>query len=158
MKRLPSGFTLLEVVVATALLSVGVGMAFQLFSAGLGNVERIERAHRAMEHAENVMNELLSDQNVVGPLHVSADLDDMFRYRATVDYWEPPGDGGLSLDLAQPRVDLLIIVVDVYFKNDRYGKFYRTSCLKAVGRPLEEGAGPGVPSGNPLQRLFGGPR
>ncbi|GAB4237226.1 MAG: hypothetical protein Kow00109_11110 [Acidobacteriota bacterium] len=158
MRRKHPGFTLLEVVVATALLSVGVGMAFQLFSAGLGNVERIERAHRAMEHAENVMNELLSDQNVIGPLHVSADLDDEFRYTATVDYWQPPSEGGLSLDLAQPRVDLLIIVVDVHFKNDRLGKVYRTSCLKAVGRPLEGETGPGVPSGNPLQRFFGGPQ
>ncbi|HON00954.1 MAG TPA: type II secretion system protein [Acidobacteriota bacterium] len=152
------GFTLLEVLVATSLLCVGVGLGLQLFSSGLGNVERIEKAHRAMEHAENVMNELLSDRNVVGPLRVAADLDEEFSYSATIDYWEPPSTPMLQLDPAQQQVQLLAIVVDVHFKNDRYGKMYRTVCLKSVTLAPPEGGPPGLPTGNPLQRRFGGRR
>ena len=65
------GFTLLEVVVATALLGIGVGVAMQVFSGGLKNIQRIDMAHRAMNHAENVMNEILSDQSITGPTEIS---------------------------------------------------------------------------------------
>ena len=50
------GFTLLEVVVAVAILGIGMGVAMQIFSGGLKNVHRISQAHRAMNHAENIMN------------------------------------------------------------------------------------------------------
>jgi prepilin-type N-terminal cleavage/methylation domain-containing protein len=152
MKR--RGFTLLEVVVATALLGVGVGIAMQVFSGGLGNMRRIDLAHRAMNHAENVMNEILSDQSITGPIQLSGDLDEDFSYTASVQYWNPPEDQGLKLDITQKPMELLSVVVDIQFKHDRFGKHYRAVCLKAVSLQPEQGGL--VPSGNPLQRLFGG--
>ena len=150
------GFTLLEVVVATALLGIGVGVAMQVFSGGLKNIERIDMAHRAMNHAENVMNEILSDQSITGPTELSGDLDEDFSYSASVQYWTPPEDQGLSIDITENKIDLLSVVVDIQFKHDRFGKHYQAVCLKAVSLQPEPG-GP-VGPGNPLQRLFGGRR
>ncbi len=148
------GFTLLEVVVATALLGIGVGIAMQIFSGGLNNMRRIDLAHRAMNHAENVMNEILSDQTITGPTELAGDLDDDFSYTATIQYWDPPEDQGLQLDITQDRMDLLSVVVDIRFKHDRFDKHYQAVCLKAISLQPQQG-GP-VPTGNPLQRLFGG--
>ncbi len=148
------GFTLLEIIVAVAVLGVSVGVALQIFSGGLNNVRRIELAHGAMNHAENVMNEILSDQDLISPVQLSGDLDEEFRYTATVDYWEPPRDR-LELDLVQSRVDLLSVVVDIHFKNDRFGKRYRAVCLKAVSLEPPPGEGPPL---DPIRQLFGGRR
>jgi prepilin-type N-terminal cleavage/methylation domain-containing protein len=148
------GFTLLEIIVAVAVLGVSVGIALQIFSGGLNNVRRIELAHGAMNHAENVMNEILSDQDLISPVQLSGDLDEEFRYTATVDYWEPPRDR-LELDLVPSRVDLLSVVVDIHFKNDRFGKRYRAVCLKAVSLEPPPGEGPPL---DPIRQLFGGRR
>ena len=53
------GFTLLEVIAALAILGIAVGVMMQIFSGGLKNIHRIDMAHRAMHHAENVMNQVL---------------------------------------------------------------------------------------------------
>lgn len=149
------GFSLLEIVVAVAILGAGVGAALQIFSGGMNNIRRIDMAHRAMNHAENVMNEILSDQNILGPITLSGQLDDDFSFDVAVDYWEPPNQG-LQLELVENRIDLLSIVVDINFKHDRFGKKYRAVCLKAVS--LEpQGQGPGPGGFDPIRQLFGGP-
>jgi len=147
------GFTLLEVMVAVAIMAVGVAIAMSIFSGGLKNIYRIDMAHRAMSHAENVMNELLSDQSIREPQHFAAELDDDFRYTATVDYWEEPQER-LSIDTTQVPVYLLTVQVEVHFKNDRFGKLYRASCLKAVPQTqADQGLAPGSDA---IRRLFGG--
>ena len=147
------GFTLLEVVVAVAILGVGVGAAMQIFSGGLKNIHRVEMAHRAMNHAENIMNEILSDEAIIGPTQISADLDEDFSYSAEVDYWDAP-ESELALNPVETRIELLSVVVDVHFKNDPNGKKYRAICLKSVSL-LPEGGGPLGTMPNPLQQLFG---
>lgn len=146
------GFTLLEVVVAVAILGVGVGISMQIFSGGLKNIHRIELAHIAMNHAENIMNEILADAEIIGPAQLSGDLDDDFNYTAQIDYWTPP-DEGLSLDIVENKIELLSVVVEINFKNDRFGKKYRAACLKAVALEPEFGmSGTGL---DPIQQLFG---
>jgi prepilin-type N-terminal cleavage/methylation domain-containing protein len=148
------GFTLLEVIVAVALLGVGVGTAMHIFSSGLKNVHRIGLANRAMNHAENVMNEILSDESIISPTSLSGDLDPDFNFSAEVEYWEPE-DQELSLDLTENKIDLLSIVVDVNFKNDRFGKRYRVVCLKAVSLEPQLGGPPFNAPPDPIQQLFG---
>lgn len=145
------GFTLLEVIVAVAILGIGMGVAMQIFSGGLKNIHRIAQAHTAMNHAENIMNEILSDETIIAPTEISDDLDDDFSYTAVVDYWEPPAQE-LSLEVAEPPMEILSVVVDIHFKNDRRGKKYRAICLKSVSLVPELG-----PAGmaEPLQQLFG---
>ncbi len=144
-----SGFTLIEVVVALAILGVSVAIVMQIFSSGLKNLRRIELAHRAMSHAENVMNEVLADREVIGSGAMSGELDDEFRYTAQVTEWEMPQEQ-LSLELAVPTSLLLQVTVQIHFVDDRFGKSYRLSTLKTVSTS-------GLPQsladpGNPLQQ------
>ncbi|UCF36652.1 MAG: hypothetical protein JSU96_17840, partial [Acidobacteriota bacterium] len=95
----------------------------------------------------------LTNQEIIGPTNLAGDLDSDFSYTADVEYWEPPEDRGLKLDLNQQRMELLSVVVDIHFKNDRYGKIYRAACLKAVSTLPGPGQGPmGI---DPIQQLFG---
>ena len=150
--RRARGFTLLEVVVALAIMAVGVVAALSVFQGGLRNVRRIDLAHRAVSHAENVMNEILADQSVREPRHLSGDLDEDFSYTATVDYYEEPADR-VTLNVVEVNAYMLSVLVDVHFKNDPNGRLYRMVCLKTV--PRETGQGPLDPN-DAVRRLFGG--
>ena len=153
MKNSQNGFTLLEVVVAIAILGAGVALALQIFSGGLNNIQRIEMAHEAMYHGENVMNDLLADRDLREPANFSGDINDEFGYSAVVDYWDPP-ESMMSLQTPEEKMFLLQVVVDVHFKNDRRGKIYRLTSLKGVsqdsGQPYQDPA-------DAIRRLFGGP-
>lgn len=147
-----SGFTLIEVVVALAILGVTVAIVMQVFSSGLKNLRRIDLAHRAMGHAENVMNEILADGEITGAGSTAGELDEEFRYTAELVEWEPPGDE-LALDLTQPGIYLLLVTVRIHLVNDRFGKLYRLSSLKAVAKSLLPESL--VESGNPMQQRTG---
>ena len=153
--RLSPGFTLLEVLVAVSILGLGVAVTMQTFSGGLKNVRRIDLAHRAMGHAENVMNRLLSDEDLVGPIQLEGNLDEEFDYTATVDFWEPPRPG-LSLEIALPPVNLLLVEVRVRYRNDSRGKFYTTRCLKLVPDPYAAPTNRGRPQSEMERILRGG--
>ena len=155
--RRSTGFTLLEVLVAVSILGLGVAVTMQIFSGGLKNVRRIDLAHRAMGHAENVMNRILSDEDLVGPIQLEGNLDDEFDYAATVDFWEPPRQG-LSLQIAVPPVNLLLVEVRVRYRNDSRGKFYTVRCLKLVPDPYAAPANRGGPQSEMERILRGGGR
>jgi prepilin-type N-terminal cleavage/methylation domain-containing protein len=147
-----AGFTLLEVVVATTILALGISVSLRIFSEGLNSVSRIDLAHKAMNHAENIMNEILSDESVVGPTNLGGDLDEEFSYTAAVDFWQE-AQGELVLAPVEPRVQLLSVQVDVHFKNDIRGKLYRAISLKTV--PTEAASTSPLNSTNAIRRLFG---
>lgn len=148
------GFTLLEVIVAVSVLGIAVAAAMQIFSGGLKNLRRIDMAHQAMEHAENVMVEILSDEDLRYPVELADDLDEEFSYTAVVDYWETASlEEELFLEVAKPRVSLMRVHVEIHFKNDRHGKRYQADCLKLVPNETE-GPVEGT-SGNPLRQLLG---
>ncbi len=155
--RRSTGFTLLEVLVAVSILGLGVAVTMQIFSGGLKNVRRIDLAHRAMGHAENVMNRILSDEDLVGPIQLEGNLDDEFDYTATVDFWEPPRQG-LSLQIAVPPVNLLLVEVRVRYRNDSRGKFYTVRCLKLVPDPYAAPANRGGSQSEMERILRGGGR
>ena len=144
-----SGFTLLEVVVALAILGVSVAIVMQIFLGGLKNLRRIDLAHRAMSHAENVMSEILADREIIGEGARSGELDNEFRYTAEVTEWEIPQEQ-LSLELVAPTSRLLQVTVLIHFVNDRFGKSYRLSTLKTVSNAdLPQSL---ADPGNPLQQ------
>lgn len=144
------GFTLIEVVVALAILGISIAIVMQIFAGGLKNLHRIDLAHRAMSHGENVMNAILSDPELVDAGSLSGELDDDFRYTAEITDWESPEDQGLSLDLTDPGIRLLQVTVVIHFVNNRFGKMYRLTSLKAISE--EPIPGSLAEGGNPLQQ------
>lgn len=147
------GFTLLEVVVALAIMGIGVATALSIFSGSLKNLRRIDLSHRAMTHAENVMNEILSDEGIREPRTLGGDLDEEFNYTASVTLWEEPRER-VSLDITEPPAYLLGVSVEIHFKNDPNGKLYRAVCLKTISKqtPEEYMTAPN----EAIRRLFGG--
>ncbi len=147
------GFTLLEVVVALAIMGIGVATALSIFSGGLKNLRRIDLAHRAMSHAENVMNEILTDESIREPRNFSGDLDEDFSYTASVTLWEEPKER-LALDITEPPAYILGVDVEIHFKNDPNGKLYRAVCLKTISKqsPDQYTTAPN----EAIRRLFGG--
>jgi general secretion pathway protein I len=141
--RRTSGFTLLEVVVALAVVGIGVTLGMQLFSGALKNIRKMELATHAMNHAENVMNEILSDENIKAARSMHDDLDENFRWEAVIEEFQIPEQSEWRSTQPFP-MKLLNVRVDVIYKNDRYGKLYRLSCLKPVG--LREPLAPGSPA------------
>ncbi len=124
--------------------------AMQIFSSGLRNLDRIELAHRAMNHAENLMSEILSDETVRQPADLSGNLDEEFSYTAVVDYWEEEKPQ-FSIEVATLPIYLLSVQVEVNSKNDPYGKVYRTVSLKAISEQLVASE---IPA-DTIQQLFG---
>ena len=59
-RRNPAGFTLLEVLVATAIVGTAVAALLSLFSATLGNIQRLEAPERALLLGRTKFNELLT--------------------------------------------------------------------------------------------------
>ncbi|RPI22709.1 MAG: type II secretion system protein [Acidobacteria bacterium] len=148
------GFTLLEVVVALAIMGIGVATALSIFSGSLKNLRRIDMAHQAMSHAENVMNEILTDESIREPRDFSGNLDDEFSYTASVDMWEEPQER-VSLNIVEPPAYMLSVRVDIHFKNDPNGKFYRSVCLKTISKePLQQNQQ--MAPNEAIRRLFGG--
>ena len=157
------GFTLLEVVIALAIASVGITLALQLFSGALNNLRKMDLAGQAMGHAENVMNEILSDENIKGARTMHDDLDDNFRWEAFIQEYEIPEMARWNPGQGPPfPLKLLNVRVDVIYKKDKNGKLYRLSCLKPVGlREIQRlglaPSGAPVPGGSPVQaNPFGG--
>ncbi len=142
------GFTLLEVAVALALLVIGLAITMEVFSGGFKNIHRVDFAHRAMSHGENVMNEILTNEEISGPTRLSGDLDEDFSYSAEVTDWEEPSEK-LNIDVVVPNVRLLKIDLKIQFKNDRFGKYYQLRCLKAIS--LQGDVNQVV---DPIQQLF----
>lgn len=141
------GFSLLEVVIALAIVGVGITLALQLFSGALKNVRKIDFAGQAMNHAENVMNEILSDETIKGPIARHDDIDDNFRWEAIIQDFEIPEQS--QWDSPQPfPMKLLHVRVDVIYKKDKNGKLYRLSCLKLVGLRPTNNLGVTTPFGN----------
>ena len=101
------GFTLIEVIVAIAILAISLVMIMQLFSGGL----RASRAScdytRAIVHAKDKMEELSVD-----PVQDSGEFEDGFKWESEV---QTPGE--LNKELEDTGFNLLKIKVKISWFN-----------------------------------------
>ncbi len=94
-----AGFTLLEILVATAILGTSVAALFGLLSGSLGNMQRLQAPAKAMMLAQSRMNELLAAGVETGggtamalPLDQSIQgrWDDQYRWEALATRFNAP--------------------------------------------------------------------
>ena len=87
-----SGFTLVEVIVAMAIVSISFVMIMQLFSGGLRASRTSCDYTRAVVHAKNKMEELSFD-----PIADSGNFDDGFNWQTEFEPYEEPEDSNFKL-------------------------------------------------------------
>ncbi len=83
------GFTLLEVLVALAVMALAATVALSLMSGSLRNIRKAQERTRAIEHAESVMEEALLDASIQQPTTLTGNLPDGSQWVVRVeDYLE----------------------------------------------------------------------
>jgi general secretion pathway protein I len=86
------GFTLVEVIVAMAIVGISLVMILQLFSGGLRASRTSCDYTRAVVHAKNTMEELSYD-----PVPGSGNFDDGFNWRTEIEPYEESEESGFKL-------------------------------------------------------------
>ena len=83
------GFTLLEVLIALAILAIATTVTLSLISGSLRNIHKVQQRTRSIEHAESVMESALIDSSILGPTSNSGSFQDGTSWIVRVeDYTE----------------------------------------------------------------------
>jgi general secretion pathway protein I len=70
------GFTLLEVLIALAILAIAATVTLSLISGSLSNIRKVQQRTRAIEHAESIMESALIDPSTLQPTSNSGSFQD----------------------------------------------------------------------------------
>lgn len=114
-----AGFTLLEILVATAILGAAVAGLFGLLTGSLGNMRRLRGPSQALLIGETRMNELLAAGIATGkdmpgtiPLDqkIEGQWNDQYRWEALATRFHPPEH------LSPGQRIMVRFVVDVFWK------------------------------------------
>lgn len=108
------GFSLLEVLVAFAILAVALGALMQVFATGLRNTALAEEYTLATLHAESVLatlgTEIALEDGTLGD-----ELDEKYSWRATITEYV---DEDSPADDFRARAIPYQIAVEVYWESD----------------------------------------
>jgi len=92
MQAREAGFTLIEVIVAMAILSITFVLIMQLFSSGLRASRTSCDFTRAVVHAKDKMEELSGE-----PVQESGEFEDGFKWETEVQAYKELEEAGLNL-------------------------------------------------------------
>ncbi len=134
-RKLSAGFNLLEVIVALAILSIGVTAVVELFSGGL-RLGRVSREYtQAMNFASFKMEEIAT-QNTVEEGEDEGEFDATFRWKIGVEKVDIlPGDKGTDF---KPPADLYHVRVSVFWNSGTKERSASLETYKTVKTGLEE--------------------
>ena len=128
------GFTLLEVLVATAILGTAVAALFGLLSGSLGNMQRLGAPSRAMLLGQSRMNELLATGvETGGRATVAMPLDQKLQGRWDDQYrWEALATRvNTDSDISPGQVIMVHVSLDVFWQTSP-GKQEKKLSLETV--------------------------
>ncbi len=138
------GFTLLEVLVALAILGVGVSLTPSLISGTLANIRKVQLRTRTIQHAEAVLELALLDDNIRKPTRFTGDFEDGTRWQVEVEEYQMPDEQTVAAQLPnaqqpkEPTVKLFAYTVEVMSPDSRAADF-RLQTLKIVNVQQPEG-------------------
>ncbi|MDD5544814.1 MAG: prepilin-type N-terminal cleavage/methylation domain-containing protein [Acidobacteriia bacterium] len=104
-----SGFTLLEVIVATAIVGLVFVAMMEIFSSGLRTEGQADEYATAMQHATRVMNDLLINTRQSTPTQFSGTFDDGAIWQASSEIYHSASESAESTDNL-PLVRMLLRV------------------------------------------------
>lgn len=130
------GFTLIEVVVAVAILGVGLVTIIELFSGGLRLERTAEEYTKAANYARMKMEEVSVDENLREGISEGW-FDPDYRWRVGVRKVEIL-QGNLSADY-HPPIEFYQVVIEVIWKSGAQEKMTHIESFKALH--MEETAG-----------------
>lgn len=130
--RCCDGFTLIETLVAMAILSISLVVIMQLFSGGLKSSRLSDNYTRAIFHAREKMEEILLDDNFTD-MAMEGEFSDGFEWKAQALRFEPDQDE----EETKLPVDIFSIKVDVSWHEGSQEKHFEISTLK-IGEKSED--------------------
>lgn len=122
------GFTLLEVLVALALLSIALVAILQLFSANLRGIAISEDLAKAVMKAESAMREVLEDEDIAEKAS-SETTPDGYRIDVAITKAEEGRTENLSLQLLQ-------IHLTVHWKDGVKERALTLKTMKAIPKKI----------------------
>jgi general secretion pathway protein I len=110
-RKLDKGFTLIEIVVALAILGIGLTAIIELFSGGLRLGKTSEDYTKAVGYGRMKMEEIISQQNIEEGSD-EGDFDKTFHWQVDIKKIDllpadKPTDLKLPIDLFQVKVNIL---------------------------------------------------
>ena len=109
--RRQSGFSLLEVLVAFAILSISLGVLLQIFATGLRNAGVADDYTRATLYAESILAAIGRETPLTEGAR-SGPIDDQFSWRGTVDAYTEN-----MPDAEKTRIHAYRVRVEVYWPS-----------------------------------------
>jgi general secretion pathway protein I len=126
-----SGFTLLEVMVALAILAVGTALTLSLISGTLANIRKVQLKTRTIQHAKTVMELALLDDAVRSPATFHGDFEDGTRWSVQVDEFALPDPQPPDPRRPELPIKLFSYTVEVVQPDSRSADF-RLQTLKII--------------------------
>lgn len=128
LNRRNDGFTLIETLVAMAILSISLVVILQLFSGGLKSSRLSDNYTRAIFHAREKMEEILLDDNFVD-MATEGEFSDGFEWKAQTLRFEPAQEEEEEEETKLP-VDIFSIKVNVGWHEGGQEKHFEISTLE----------------------------
>jgi prepilin-type N-terminal cleavage/methylation domain-containing protein len=138
------GFTLLEILVATAILGTAVAALFGLLSSSLGNARKLQAPSQALLLGRSLMNQLIAESAYAsGGTALSTPLDEKIQGRFNEQFrWEARATRSDAVAQTSPGQPILArMVLDIFWKSDP-GKpekklTFETYQLREPTRPVQ---------------------
>lgn len=129
------GLSLLEIVVALAILGAGLMVVIELFAGGLRLGRAAEEYTRATQYARAILEELSLKPSEAEGLE-EGEFDETYRWRVETK-WVNLLPFGKEADL-KPPVELLHIRVEVIWKSGLREKVMSLESYRCVKREVDE--------------------